>query len=341
MAEPVSITRHVAVVEGCRPDAIPADVLQSQQPLLLKGLVQNWPAVQAGLTSQQAMCDYIAQFYQQQPLGLFFGQPEIQGRFFYNEDMSGFNFEKVAASLTTVLDRILAVADHSNAPSIFVGGTKIDECLPEFRRHNTMPAVPDEATLIGLWIGNRSVVATHNDLPDNLACCVAGKRRFTLFPPSQIDNLYIGPLDFTPSGQAVSLVNLQQPDLQKHPKFSQALIHAQVAELEAGDALFIPSLWWHQVEALASLNILVNYWWRKSPAYMGPPLNVLRHAMLSMRDLSANEKAMWKHMFDYYIFAHDEHTHGHIPAAVQGCLAEMTEDNARQLRAMLLAQLNR
>ena len=33
------------------------------------------------------------------------------------------------------------------------------------------------------------------------------------------------------------------------------------AELQPGDAIFIPSLWWHQVESLSAVNGLVNYWW--------------------------------------------------------------------------------
>ena len=45
---------------------------------------------------------------------------------------------------------------------------------------------------------------------------VAGRRRFTLFPPEQVANLYIGPLDLTPAGQPVSLVDQAQPDLVRH-----------------------------------------------------------------------------------------------------------------------------
>src|SRR5206468_367295 len=84
------------------------------------------------------------------------------------------------------------------------------------------------------------------------------ERRFTLFPPEQLQNLYVGPLDFNPAGQAISLVDHAAPDLERFPRYAEALQHAQVAELEAGDAIFIPSMWWHAVEALAPFNALVK-----------------------------------------------------------------------------------
>ena len=69
------------------------------------------------------------------------------------------------------------------------------------------------------------------------------------FPPDQVANLY-GAVDLTPAGQAISLVDTRKPDLEKHPDFRHAMMQAFSAELQPGDAIFIPSLWWHQVESL-------------------------------------------------------------------------------------------
>ena len=66
-------------------------------------------------------------------------------------------------------------------------------------------------------------------------------RRFTLFAPELVDRLYIGPLDLTPAGQPISLVDLAAPDLARFPRFAEALPQAQVVTLEPGDALFIPA----------------------------------------------------------------------------------------------------
>ena len=39
-----------------------------------------------------------------------------------------------------------------------------------------------------------------------------------------------------------------------------------VADLEPGDAIYIPTLWWHHVRSHSPLNILLNYWWQADPA---------------------------------------------------------------------------
>ena len=87
------------------------------------------------------------------------------------------------------------------------------------------------------------------------------------------------------AGQSISLVDFAKPDFEAYPKFRQALDAAQVVELEPGDAILIPSMWWHHVESLDDMNILINYWWRNTPAYMGSPVNVLQHAIMGIRDL--------------------------------------------------------
>ncbi|AGH44341.1 cupin-like domain-containing protein [Paraglaciecola psychrophila] len=84
-------------------------------------------------------------------------------------------------------------------------------------------------------------VAPHFDEASNIAVVAAGKRRFTFFPPEQIKNLYIGPLDFTPSGQPISLVNLRDPDLKRFPRYEEAYKNAMSVELNPGDAIYIPS----------------------------------------------------------------------------------------------------
>ena len=162
-----------------------------------------------------------------------------------------------------------------------------------------------------------------------------------LFPPDQLENLYVGPLDFTPAGQSISLVDFHEPDFEKYPKFREALRHAQVADLAPGDAIFIPGMWWHHVEGLDSFNVLINYWWRNTPAYLGTPLDALNHALLSIRDLPAAQREIWRNIFEHYVFAPDEDVTAHIPEDRRGVLAPVDEISARRLRALLLKRLNR
>lgn len=336
----LEIERKTEVLEGCTPTSIPDWVYASDQPLILKGLVNSWPAVQAGLKSDEQADQYLRSFYNGKQVGAFQGGPEIAGRIFYNEDLTGFNYKSERLPLDQVLDCIQQHKQDPAPPTFYVGTATVDACLPGFRGENDL-GLPVAKPIVSIWLGNQSRIPCHYDAPHNIACVVAGRRRFTLFPPDQIANLYPGPLDFNPAGQAVSMVDFANPDLQQFPLFEYAVAAGQVAEMEPGDGLFIPSMWWHHVEALDRFNVLVNYWWRNVPDFMGPGVNALKHALLSIRDLPEQERAAWKHIFDYYIFDDANRSVSHIPEHAQGVLAPVDDMAARQLRAFLINRLNR
>jgi hypothetical protein len=313
-------------------------LLCSPEPLVLRGLVARWPAVQAA--------DVLAYLRERDPgaqVDAWIGPPEIEGRFHYTDDLKGFNFTRQRLPLRAVLDALDRHRDDPRPPAVYFGATAIDTALPALGAAHRLPAdiVERWHPLGSLWLGNRSRIGAHQDLPDNLACVVAGRRRFTLLPPDQVGNLYIGPLEHTPAGQPVSLVDFRQPDLQRFPKFAQAMEHARVAELGPGDAIFIPSLWWHHVEALAPVNLLVNFWWRRTPMHMDSPMGALLHAIMTVRDLPAEQRDAWRALFDHYVFSAGEHTAAHIPEAARDILAPLDENATRALRARLIRRLNR
>jgi hypothetical protein len=327
-------------VHGLGAKDLSDEILTATQPLVLRGLAAGWPMVRAALASDREGDAYLRSHYRDATVGAMLGAPEAGGRFFYNDDLSGFNFQPVYAKLNGVLDEIEAKAAMATPPTVYVGSTSIDTCLPGFREHNDLDLGGRDA-LASIWIGNRTRIAAHYDLPDNIAVVAAGHRRFTLFPPEQLKNLYIGPLDFTPAGQAISLVDMVAPDFGKHPRYAEALRHAQSAELGPGDAVFIPSMWWHHIEALDAFNVLVNYWWRQSPDYMDTPTNALMMAFLTMRDLPAEQRKAWQEIFRHYIFEADDQTAAHIPPAARSVLSPLSADGARGLRAQLLKKMNR
>lgn len=327
-------------VAAFEPVAVDEDVLTSAEPVLMRGLVTDWPVVKAGKRSARAAADYVRGFYSGRPVTASFAPPDIKGRIGYNDDLSGFNFNAVTIQLDDFLDRLLAHTDDPEPPAYYVGSTLVENWFPGFRQENDL-LFSATAPLVSLWIGNQITVSAHFDFPDNIACCVAGRRRFTLFPPEQLDNLYVGPWDRTPAGQAISLVDLRNPDYDKYPKFREALKSAREFVLEPGDALFLPSMWWHHVEGLDALNMLVNYWWRSTPHYMGTPLNVLKHALLGLRGLRPEQREAWRHILNYYVFDADDDATAHIPESSRGILGVLDENTARQLRAELLNLLNR
>nr|WP_267869568.1 cupin-like domain-containing protein [Massilia agrisoli] len=315
-------------------------LLQSTEPVIIRSLVSHWPLVRAGLESSQAADAYLRRFYQDATVVAMLGAPDIDGRFFYNQDLGGFNFRPVHVKLDTVLGELEARRNDARPPAIYVGSTTVDTCLPGLRAENDI-GLGERDALMSVWIGNKTRIAAHYDLPDNLACVAVGHRRFTLFPPDQLSNLYVGPLDYTPAGQAISLVDFAQPDFGRFPKFATALEHAQVAELGPGDAIFIPSMWWHHVEALDPFNVLVNYWWRQSPEYMDTPTNALMHAIMSVRDLPPAQRKAWQELFRHYVFEAGEDTAAHIEPGARRILSPLDADATRALRAQLLKRMNR
>lgn len=332
---------------GVNPAALPFDDLfAAQAPVVLEGAAAHWPLVAAGLESAAAAADYLRQFAGPAPVTVYTAPPAAHGRFHYDDEGTGFNFSTARAPLGEVLDDLIASAGDAEASAIYVGSTDIDHFLPGFRSANdlalTHPDFAHKPPLASIWIGNRTTAAAHYDVSHNLACCLVGRRRFTLFPPDQIANLYPGPLEPTPGGQVVTMVDLAAPDLDRFPRFAAAMKAAVIADLAPGDVLYYPAMWWHQVDALEPFNVLANYWWNPVPAFIDTPQTTLLHALLSLRDRPAGERAAWREVFEYYVFGEDApEAAAHLPQAARGALAPLDPVAARRLRAQVLGRLNR
>jgi hypothetical protein len=336
----------VRALDGVAADAIPyADLIEAQEPVLLRGIAAHWPLVEAAHESDAAAIDYLKRFDAGLPLTLFVGAPEIGGRFFYDDEVTALNFQSGRAPFAVIAERLHAHRDDDAPPSFYVGSTDVPTFFPRLRDENDLvlndPMFDASPPVVSLWIGNRTIASAHYDLSNNIACCLAGRRRFTLFPPDQIANLYPGPLEPTPGGQVVSMVDFRAPDLELHPRFADAAKAARIAEMEPGDALLYPAMWWHHVEALDPFNLLMNYWWSLTPAHVDTPQTTLLHALLSLRDRPEPEKAAWRALFDYYVFGPADRAGAHLPEAARGNLGPMDGVKARRLRALLLNRLNR
>lgn len=323
------------------PAALPDELLTAARPYVVRGGFAHWPVVQAARQSDAALARYLMGLYNGVRIGLFQLAPEARGRVFYaDETLRSFNFSRHAATLDQVLTGLLGLAGAAEPPALYVGSTTVEAVLPGFLDANVMALGPRDA-LVSLWLGNRTRIAAHYDLPDNLAVVAAGRRRFTVFPPEQLHNLYMGPLDPTPAGQPISLVDFTRPDLDRFPRFALAWESGEVVEMEPGDALFIPSMWFHHVEGLDPVNLLINAWWRETPEYVDSPLSALRLALMTLRDLPERDRRIWQHHFQHFVWGADESTWAHIPAAARGLLGPIDETVARQARTQLLNQLKR
>ncbi|GFD86754.1 cupin-like domain-containing protein [Alteromonas marina] len=334
-AKPETVTTSTL---ECSQSGLANYLIGRDEPLVIEQLVAEWPLVQAAKASNESLCDYLLEFDRGAVVDAIRLPASADGRMFYNDDITGFNFSRVKMPFKTALGALLAEQHNSTAETLYVGSTTVDSCLPGLLGKNKV-AIESLDPLGTLWIGNKSRIAAHYDAPDNLICVASGKRRVTLFPPSQTKNLYVGPLHFTPAGQPISMVDFSAPDLNKYPRFEEAMKHALVVELLPGDALYIPSMWWHHIEGTESINLLINYWWRNVPAYIGRSENALYHALLTLKQLPKAQRRAWQALFDHYVFDDDGMRFNHIPPSKQGPLGELDENTVRQFKAWLVNNL--
>lgn len=316
-------------------------IIPAARPAVLRGFVKHWPAVQQALRSSDAILSYIKSFDNGTPVNAIMTPPEVKGRVFYNARMDGFNFVRNRLSISAIVDQLARYLDGHNPPCLAAQSAVIPDCLPGFEVHNSLAPI-DVGNAPRIWIGNTITVPAHFDDSKNIACVVSGKRRFTLFPPEQIANLYIGPLEFSPAGSAISMVNPYDPDLTAFPNYPIALANAMSSELLPGDAIYIPPVWWHQVESIGTLNILVNYWFDGSVHSKGSsdsPGDALLHCLLNLNNLPPETRAAWGAIFNHYVFHATDNQFAHIPPERRGILGQLTPEHVALIKAGLIKKL--
>ena len=297
------------------------------QPLAIKGLLEHWPALRAGRESPRPHSGPLySRPWTAVLLATVMEAPaSAQGRFGYSADMREFTFSKRQQGISETLDRIERQGDRPHGSVIAFQMLPLATHLPDFVAQNPMSLLPQTAPL--LWLGGRVRTQIHHDRDHNLACVLAGRRRFVLFPPEQVANLYIGPLDNPPP---LSIVDFEAADFDRFPRFAEALKSAQVAELAAGDAIFMPKHWWHHVTSHDPYNAMVNYWWGTHPSGLENPYDCFLAALLALKDLPAAERSYWRAMFDTYVFQSRGSAIAHIPLDLQGVLGTGRPADARR-----------
>ena len=319
------------------PDLI-REGFQSGRPFIVRQLHSEWILVKKGKESETELKKYLHECSLKRDFVYAIGEPEQNGKIFYNKDM-GVNFVERKAALKTVLGYFDEIREAEEDVALYLSSLEIHKYFENLLTE-TPSYLNEDQYRAGLWIGNKIQVPLHNDFPNNVACIICGRRKFTLIPPNQFENLYVGPIDFTPAGRAVSMVDLQNPDLDKYPKFAVALEHALTAELSPGDVIYIPSMWWHAVEGLDDFNVMLNFWWRENLTFLGGPDAAMKLAIATIRDLPHPEKQHWKQLFEYYIFNNSEENTAHIPLKSRGVLGRINSDLARKIKSYLLEVLS-
>ncbi|XP_057800981.1 lysine-specific demethylase JMJ31 isoform X2 [Salvia miltiorrhiza] len=133
------------------------------------------------------------------------------------------------------------------------------ECL---RDDIETPAFLDSKTLasVNLWMNNaKSRSSTHYDPHHNLLCIISGCKQVVLWPPSASPFLY--PLPVYGESSNHSAIPLENTNFSLYPRAKSIDKYSRKVTLHAGDALFIPEGWFHQVDS-EDLTIAVNFWWQ-------------------------------------------------------------------------------
>lgn len=341
MADPADLFDGLPpVAELADAAALERSLAETDAPFVVRGLVAGWPLVAAGQAGPAATRAYLARFARDTDFTYAEGVPGAGPRIFYDAAMA-MNHQSRRARIGDIFAAMAADEGAPDAPLRYIASTDVPRFFPGLAEANPAPLSARAGLAATIWIGTATRVAAHCDAPDNLVCTAVGHRRFTLFPPDQFANLYPGPLDNTPGGRPISMVDFHAPDFARFPKFREALRHARTVVLAPGDALRIPCQWWHHVEALDRFNVMVNYWWPTRAAWLADPHDALLMAILAIRDLPPSERAHWRRVLDHYVFDPDAAVTAHLPEGTRGILDPLTPATAGQLRAYLLRQLSR
>jgi hypothetical protein len=306
------------------------NAIGASKPLVIKGLIDHWPALTAGKKSPLVLSQYLLSMDLGIPCTVMEAPASSRGRFGYAVDLSEFTFSKSQRGLAEALSRIVQQGERPGGPIVAIQQLPLAAHMPGFAGQNPLKILPHFEPR--LWIGGRVKTQIHNDRDHNLACVIAGRRRFVLFPPEQVANLYIGPIEHPPP---LSVVDCDAPDFENFPRFEAALRSASQAELGPGDSIFVPRHWWHHVTSCDPFNAMVNCWWGKQAQGLENPFTAFLLALLAVKDLPEPERVYWRAMFDHYVFNSDRDALAHIPKALRGVLGTMSGE----VRAVLERQL--
>lgn len=147
--------------------------------------------------------------------------------------------------------------DPDAGDTVYVMQQSIPEKLPELLDHVVVPPwIEGEHPAINLWFGRRTATQLHFDHSNNLFAQLYGTKEFTLFAPADSEHLY--PYHHDSATSHLSYVDLDAPDLGRHPHFARAV--ADRFTMQPGELLFLPAFWWHHVRA-PGVAVSVNFWW--------------------------------------------------------------------------------
>lgn len=160
-------------------------------------------------------------------------------------------------SMAEFIKQLDAPAEPGNdARPAYMGNNAVPAQLME---HIRLPEYFDEALYIKprIWIGPKGTLTPlHRDDSDNLFAQVWGQKSFILAAPHHREALGTWSTSVD-GGLEGCAFNPDAPDYEAFPAAREVTFYRIV--LQAGDLLFLPDGWFHQVESVTT-SLSVNFW---------------------------------------------------------------------------------
>lgn len=319
------------------------DLVASGRPAVLAGAFDHWPITRER-SDGLGRLDYLAERMGDALVAYACIPERDEGLLFYEHEGSQKpNYSEVRCRFREFAESLCSAIAVGSSKVSYLQSLSLVDAAPKLAAEMALPFLPAALNPNArLWVGrggNRTPM--HYDAYHNMACLLAGKKRFVVVPPEHLRDLYIGSLSKTPGGSPVSMVNFRSPDHDRFPRYAKAMESAEVIDLDAGETLFLPAFWFHYVES-SDLNVLVNFWWDDVPAVQSAHAAAcFQHALLTLRDLPPRRRAIAKLFFDHFVFQEDGDPYAHLARDQQGWAGTRTPQEDRQLREAVAASSRR
>ena len=218
--------------------------LAQRRPVLIEGGMKSWPAF------SRWTLDYLIERA---------GDCEVQIRdYTENVGVPRHLWKQYCAFEKTTLGTYLEKIRAGTAKSIYLAQVNVPKDLKPLLADIEKPSFLNYSTLDPvIWIGpGGHVEPLHFDTLHSVIGEVVGNKRVLLFSPKSYFALYPFPW-WSPIGSSFSRVDVDHPDPALFPHAADA--HSIECTLEAGDVLFIPAGWWHQVYCVDTHAVSVTY----------------------------------------------------------------------------------
>ncbi|MBT9186671.1 cupin-like domain-containing protein [Zobellia russellii] len=247
-----------------------------QKPVLITGLTKDWPAY------TKWKLDYIQERAGDQIVPLYNNEPAKDKESVYapKKEMKLSEYIEILKTEPTDL-RIFFYNILKEMPELLKDFEYPDIGLKFFKK---LPAL--------FFGGGKSKVFMHYDidLPDSMHFHFDGDKVVNLFSPEQTKYLYKVPFSI----HNIEDIDMDHPDFEKYP----ALQYAQCirAEMKHGDALYMPSGYWHSIRYL---NGGFSMTLRALPRHPGRFANMLYNVMIMRHIDNITRKYRGQKWLDY------------------------------------------